>query len=1176
MSVNNFVVNYRINVDSQSAINNIAAFQRTISSLTKSTTELNSFAANVKKITGELGAAFKNMPVLNLGTTQVINDLKQIKTLITSIRQSAAKPVTIKVQQTTSNNATNIVSASRGSSSSTKPLLTRGIPGNIAYRNLGPTTFDSNGIGVFDMLKGMGLAYGITGLMSLMTGTLKEATDYNNLIKTTYNILKTHDKQPNFEGRFKEMERTIRNVGIETKYTAPQVADASRFLAMAGFNLDEINHSIAPIADIALVGDTDLGETADVVTNIMTGYGIRADKVRKAADIMTMTFTKSNTTLTEIAESYKYSASLLAAAGVPFEEATAAIGILGDAGIKASQAGTTLRTIVANIVKPTKKQAKVWKDIGVRRFDDNGNLRPISEIFSDLNSADLDVADYYGIFHKTAAQGAVSLAKGVDKWNEIIRVNFLSDGVTKRLAEEKKNTIQGLWYQMTSTLTETAMKVFEDMEGSIRQFLKNMTNWLGSPSALKAFKDFSAIIYDMLSVLKDFSIWAVKAYNALSGFIKPWLKLQLYLWPIMSTLRAFSAIINILNGARGVAFTLIKIAGGFWAIAKSLGAIKTIVAGGVLQKLISALTLPFVLGSRGTYRKLIAGGYVDTGSNTGGVGGGNIGGSVNNKALLFGGLGAIGGGVLGSTIGEQIGGTAGSWIGGIGGAVLGGWGIKALAGISTVAGGVVAAVLGVGAAITSAYFEMQNYWKGVTEGFDKLNEKLFKTKGYMSEGISITDKYLQLAYDKQLDLNTKVSEYIRLRREELGLENDAVKNASGKTLREMSPDIAKNIEDLPWYWWLTPNQNSAGLKRAFSSLGVNLLDFDKKTYDLYKSTLANADTKTKFALHGLYSTAYDHPLAHSIIEEFTTMLKQNPSDYENIKSLLENRLLQLSNQVKWFSSNYNNYSDVLNLTDEQILQDPIAYTFFKMRILQELGLSSVNNTPSGKALQSLIGLSGLTQLTEAQQADFLFKNGIGFFASSVNAPYGSTAFWKARGYDLANNQFVQYGSHLSKYWAESASGSFSAAAELIATLPETYQKLFTILSSTPALKAFESTSVTGGKPEIGQQKMIGGKWYEYKIKTPNTQPTWVPIETPSNLLGTDDFSNEYSNDDYKPRYTSSTAAPKQVIVKIENLMNVESIDMTDSRNVAVINNLKEQMAQALIDVVHDFDMTYQE
>lgn len=225
---------------------------------------------------------------------------------------------------------------------------------------------DSGGISAVDMLKGMGIAYGITGLGTLMGDVITSATEYNNLITTTKNILKSHDSRPNFDQRFSGMERVIRNVGVETKYTASEVADASKFLAMAGFNLDDINKSIRPIADIALIGDTGLGETADVVTNIMTGYGIPAGNVRHAADVMTQTFTMSNTTLMEIAESYKYAASLLANAGVSFEEATAGIGILGDAGIKGSQAGTSLRTILANIVNPTKNSSRCGSSLGLK------------------------------------------------------------------------------------------------------------------------------------------------------------------------------------------------------------------------------------------------------------------------------------------------------------------------------------------------------------------------------------------------------------------------------------------------------------------------------------------------------------------------------------------------------------------------------------------------------------------------------------------------------------------------------------------------------------------------------------------------------------------------------------------------------------------------------------------
>lgn len=142
---------------------------------------------------------------------------------------------------------------------------------------------------------------------------------------------------------------------------------------MAGLDVDAINQSIRPIANIALVGDTELGETADLVTNIMTGYGIAPERMRRATDIMTMTFTSANTTLNEIAEAYKYSASLLHEGGVSFEEATAAMGVLGNAGIKGSQAGTSMRTILANIVNPrSTKRNKAWEEVGVKRFDEMG------------------------------------------------------------------------------------------------------------------------------------------------------------------------------------------------------------------------------------------------------------------------------------------------------------------------------------------------------------------------------------------------------------------------------------------------------------------------------------------------------------------------------------------------------------------------------------------------------------------------------------------------------------------------------------------------------------------------------------------------------------------------------------------------------------------------------------
>lgn len=414
----------------------------------------------------------------------------------------------------------------------------------LSYRALGPSMIDSGGIGAVSLLKGMGIAYGISAIGSLASNVVKDATEYDNLMQSTRNILEAHDKRGNFDGRFSEMEKIVRQVGVETKFTAPQVADASKFLAMAGFDLDAINQSIRPIADIALVGDTDLGETADVVTNIMTGYNIAPGKVRKAADVMTMTFTKSNTTLMELAEAYKYAASLLSAGGISFEESTAGLGVLGDAGIKGSQAGTTMRTIMANIVNPTKKQAAEWKRVGVKRLDENGNARNLVDIFSDLADKNLNVSSFYKMFHKTAAMGAVALANHVDKWNEVVELNFMSEGMVGDLAEKKKNTIQGLWAQLTSMFTEGGMQAFEVIQPEIKELLNRGVAFLHSDEAIDGIKKTSLALFDLVkSIIKITGVF-YNFWEKYQGVIMFWLKLQLVLSAVLTPLRAMKGLMN--------------------------------------------------------------------------------------------------------------------------------------------------------------------------------------------------------------------------------------------------------------------------------------------------------------------------------------------------------------------------------------------------------------------------------------------------------------------------------------------------------------------------------------------------------------------------------------------------------------------------------------------------------
>lgn len=558
-----YTVEYNILVNTNNAPQALMAFEQAVAPLTAAAKTLQSVANSV----AAFNRATKNLTTkpLNIQVNIAAGTEAKLDRLLSKIRQIRQESRTMLAGGT-------VPMATGGATRAPRTVATpstyaaparRVSTGNMGYRVLGPTPIDVNGVAAIDFLKGMGIAYGIAGAGKMVSDIVKSATEYDNLIQTTKNILQTHDNRTDFARRFTQMESVIRNVGVETKFTAPEVADASKFLAMAGLNVDAIMQAIRPIADIALVGDTQLGETADVVTNIMTAYRMKPYQMRNAADVMTMTFTKSNTTLMEMAEAYKYSAALLSAGGISFEEASGALGVLGDAGIKGSQAGTTMRTIMANIVNPTKKQLKKWEEIGVERFGADGQVRPLRAIFEDLAKSDLYVSDFYQLFHKTAAQGAVSLANSVEKWNEIVTQNFLSDGLSKQLADKKKETIQGLWAQLTSAITEDGMKAFGGVQENIKSILKKGIGWLKSDEAVKLFHDGAKNFMEFGSMMVDSMQQIFSIFSKLGGLWKLYIKFQLWIYPLLTIVRAIKSIALAAKGLASLLPGLGRMIGGF-------------------------------------------------------------------------------------------------------------------------------------------------------------------------------------------------------------------------------------------------------------------------------------------------------------------------------------------------------------------------------------------------------------------------------------------------------------------------------------------------------------------------------------------------------------------------------------------------------------------------------------
>lgn len=180
---------------------------------------------------------------------------------------------------------------------------------------------------------------------------------------------------------------TARMLGRETPWSASQAAEGMQYLAMAGFDVNEVVAAMPGMLALASAGATDLGSTADIASNILTGFGMKANEMGHVGDVLVNTFTSSNTTVGMLGETMKYVAPAAASLGVDLETAAAMAGKLGDAGIQGSEAGTALRGMLTRLAAPSKEASDALKKLKVSVSDANGDMRAVPDILADIDEA---------------------------------------------------------------------------------------------------------------------------------------------------------------------------------------------------------------------------------------------------------------------------------------------------------------------------------------------------------------------------------------------------------------------------------------------------------------------------------------------------------------------------------------------------------------------------------------------------------------------------------------------------------------------------------------------------------------------------------------------------------------------------------------------------------------------
>ena len=304
---------------------------------------------------------------------------------------------------------------------------------------------------------------------------------------------------------FAILNQKATELGSTTKFTATQVAESMSFMAMAGLNTGQIFAGVESTLSLAAAGNLDLGQSADIVTNILTGMGLKVSDLDRAVDVLTKTFTSSNTTLTDLGSAFKYAAPAAATAGIQFEEVAAALGLMGNAGVQASMAGTSMRGAIIRLLDPTKEAQKAMNRIGLEVFDASGKMRKFSDIIRDLEPimarGAQGVQDLSTIFGARPFQGiSAVIRQGGDELERFTKNLENARGTAKRIADTQMEGLKGAFIELKSAAEGLAIAIGESGLGKA---LENFTDSVTSSfrSATQAVRELAPLAEQSSSVL---------------------------------------------------------------------------------------------------------------------------------------------------------------------------------------------------------------------------------------------------------------------------------------------------------------------------------------------------------------------------------------------------------------------------------------------------------------------------------------------------------------------------------------------------------------------------------------------------------------------------------------------------------------------------------------------------
>lgn len=413
-----------------------------------------------------------------------------------------------------------------------------------------------------DVKAGIAMGFGVStvGMVTSACNLVKQGIA--DTIQTTAQFEQSMAKVKAITGatgaEFDTLTGFARELGATTMMSATESADAMAFLGMAGWETSEILAGLPAILDLTVASGKDFATVADIVSDNLTAFGLSANDATMYSDSLAYAMTHANVNMDTLGESLKYIAPVATSAGVSMQEAVAMTMMLGDAGIKGSQAGTTLRTVMLNLTGANEKATAKLKELGVAVFDSEGKTRSFADIIRDLNKATEGMTDAQKtaiantLVGKTAVSGfSVLLEQGADKLRAYTDGIHNSNGASEEMAAIMGDTLQGKTKIFQSALEDLQITLGNALLPSLTAGVESLTNfvtWLGegcplvqeatvelgvfgasldlvsekTSNALTPLEEYGNGILANIAVMEQFGGVGTETYNQLIADVSNW------------------------------------------------------------------------------------------------------------------------------------------------------------------------------------------------------------------------------------------------------------------------------------------------------------------------------------------------------------------------------------------------------------------------------------------------------------------------------------------------------------------------------------------------------------------------------------------------------------------------------------------------------------------------------